>query len=302
MQLHFFCIFKYANAPKMKQIYFFVFFLVLTIHGYAQTIQIELVDANVGASLTEPPEFYTNVSNDEGLNQIFANYNVSHYETVYGYSIESMIDKNGWVICNCDPELFIQDLLAYDTVVQYAVEIDSETQNNGNFYNGLQIVLSTATNGSYESFQNGIVVTNNSELNQIFTNFNVRTYETLYGSNTVYELVCDCNASLLKQELDNLTSVISLTDYISYAFLLSTNEFLLKSTTVYPNPFKDQIRLDTSSNLESILVYDILGKHIINTNDKTIFESRAITLKRGVYILKLTDVNGNTETRKLIKK
>ena len=279
-----------------------VLLCLLSVTSYAQnTFQIELVDANVGTSLSEPPYMVSNLSNDAGLNDIFTNHNVFYYTMVYGYGVESMMGKNGFISCDCNPQELIQDVLAYDTVVEFVAEIDSETGNNGNFYNGLQINLLNAANGSFQALQNGIVVTNNSQLNQIFTDFNVRVYETVYASNIAYQLVCDCEASLLKQELDNLSSVIDSTEFINYFELLSIEESQLEKTEIYPNPFKNKITLATSGELKAIELYDVLGKRVINTQSISNFESSAVRLKDGIYILKLTDTSGKTETKKLVK-
>ena len=53
--------------------------------------------------------------------------------------------------------------------------------------------------------------------------------------------------------------------------------------------------------LQSIEVYDILGKQILKTNSKLVCESRAISFKTGIYILRLTNVDGKTIPKKLIK-
>ncbi|HEX8269971.1 MAG TPA: T9SS type A sorting domain-containing protein [Flavobacterium sp.] len=72
--------------------------------------------------------------------------------------------------------------------------------------------------------------------------------------------------------------------------------------SVYPNPVVDGKLFITSSSNESksVVVYDILGKQVVNTivTDQAVNVSN---LKGGVYIVKITE-NGNTATRKLIIK
>ncbi|WP_091423748.1 T9SS type A sorting domain-containing protein [Formosa sp. Hel1_31_208] len=147
---------------------------------------------------------------------------------------------------------------------------------------------------------NGVVVTNNSSLSQIFTNYNVRYYTEIFPS-TYYELICDCDAELLKQELDNLTSVVQFTEFVSYVFLLSTDDPQLINAEVYPNPFKNVINLKASVPLSAILLYDVLGKQVVSAKNVSTFEADAINLKTGVYMLRLIDINGKSITKKLVK-
>nr|WP_321230336.1 T9SS type A sorting domain-containing protein [uncultured Psychroserpens sp.] len=285
----------------MKHFYLLVCLFCFNAFAQDYQFQIELVDSNVGRNTSNPPISYTNESNDVGLNQIFQNNNVFYYTQVYGFISEELIGKMGVISCsNCDPNILVQQLLAYNTVIKYAINLNGDT--SGYFYNSLRLNLLSATNGSYQSIDNGLVVTNNSDLNQIFSNHNVRFYNDIgTATNTYKELICDCNAQLLKQELDNLTAVIDFTENINYVELLSTEDVRFNVTEVYPNPFKNKVTLKTNNELRAIEIYDILGKSILKTESKSVFESRAVSLKTGVYILRLTNVDGKIITKKLIK-
>ena len=285
----------------MRNTYLILCLLSLNVFGQTYNFQIELVDPNVGAQeyLTFEPN-YQATSNDDGLNQIFLNNNVTYYETVYGFLNDELIGKMGLLSCvNCDPNIFVQDLLSYNTVVQFAVQTDNNTELPY-FYNSLRLNLNSATNGSFSSLTNGVVVTNNSSLSQIFIDYNVRYYAETFPS-TYYELVCDCDAELLKQELDNLPSVVQFTEFVTYVFLLSTDDAQLVKAEVYPNPFKNVVKLKTSVPLSAILLYDVLGKQVVSANNVSTFEANAVNLKTGVYILRVTDINGNSITKKLVK-
>ncbi|MFC5195320.1 T9SS type A sorting domain-containing protein [Bizionia hallyeonensis] len=283
----------------MKHIYFFIF-IFINISTYAQQhqIQIELVDENVGYSLTVGGQ-YSNESNDAGLNLIFQNHNVTSYEMVYGYTNETMMDKLGVVSCeDCDVEQFLQDLTNYNSVINYVDIFSGDVLSNG-------LVLNLVDNnvGSFVSYSNEIAVTNDGGLNQIFSDYNVRLYENVNVGTSYeqYELVCNCDANLLKQELDSYSTVVSITDYVYASFLLSTADIESQVVKIYPNPFTNMINLDTVTPIKTIEVYNILGKRVHVSSKTRNFENFAPTLTRGIYLLKIINQNGQTSTKKLIK-
>jgi len=283
----------------MKHIYFFIF-IFINISTYAQQhqIQIELVDENVGYSLTVGGQ-YSNESNDAGLNLIFQNHNVTSYEMVYGYTNETMMDKLGVVSCeDCDVEQFLQDLTNYNSVINYVDIFSGDVLSNG-------LVLNLVDNnvGSFVSYSNEIAVTNDGGLNQIFSDYNVRLYENVNVGTSYeqYELVCNCDANLLKQELDSYSTVVSITDYVYASFLLLTADIESQGVKIYPNPFTNTINLDTVTPIKTIEVYNILGKRVHVSSKTRNFENFAPTLTRGIYLLKIINQNGQTSTKKLIK-
>ncbi|UPS91814.1 T9SS type A sorting domain-containing protein [Bizionia sp. M204] len=283
----------------MKHIYFFIF-IFINISTYAQQhqIQIELVDENVGYSLTVGGQ-YSNESNDAGLNLIFQNHNVTSYEMVYGYTNETMMDKLGVVSCeDCDVEQFLQDLTNYNSVINYVDIFSGDVLSNG-------LVLNLVDNnvGSFVSYSNEIAVTNDGGLNQIFSDYNVRLYENVNVGTSYeqYELVCNCDANLLKQELDSYSTVVSITDYVYASFLLLTADIESQGVKIYPNPFTNTINLDTVTPIKTIEVYNILGKRVHVSSKTRNFEYFAPTLTRGIYLLKIINQNGQTSTKKLIK-
>jgi Leucine-rich repeat (LRR) protein len=87
------------------------------------------------------------------------------------------------------------------------------------------------------------------------------------------------------------------------AVILSTpNEILENGINVYPNPVNNFLIIDVSGEIElsTITLFDSMGKRI-NTNilNNTIsFEN----LSSGIYLVKLEDSNGNSITRKVVKK
>ncbi|WP_299826453.1 PA14 domain-containing protein [uncultured Pontibacter sp.] len=84
-----------------------------------------------------------------------------------------------------------------------------------------------------------------------------------------------------------------------------------EGTTAYPNPFKDMITLDfgnKETKLQQVVLVNQAGKVVYEekgnlqlTNSKLEINLSAITLQSGLYFLKYTDAQGNTDTIKVIK-
>ena len=82
---------------------------------------------------------------------------------------------------------------------------------------------------------------------------------------------------------------------------LGTNDFDLKSFSVYPNPTKgDILNINTQENL-SIEIYSVLGKGMLTGEVSKLDNKIDIAhLQTGIYFIKLSSEDGNS-TRKLIK-
>ena len=79
---------------------------------------------------------------------------------------------------------------------------------------------------------------------------------------------------------------------------LSVDENIKSVFRVYPNPTKNSWKISTSIIIESIELYDIVGRKVLSDNPKTQdYEINGTLLSKGVYILLL---NGK-EVSRLIK-
>tara|TARA_Y100000991_G_scaffold212376_1_gene196340 strand:+ start:541 stop:1824 length:1284 start_codon:yes stop_codon:yes gene_type:complete len=86
-------------------------------------------------------------------------------------------------------------------------------------------------------------------------------------------------------------------DNVSFGSSLDTQENLLNSLKIFPNPIYDYIYLNNSQELKA-LVFDLLGKEVIRESFK---EKLDISfLEKGTYIIILTD-GINISTHKIIK-
>ncbi|WP_299124491.1 spondin domain-containing protein [uncultured Winogradskyella sp.] len=86
---------------------------------------------------------------------------------------------------------------------------------------------------------------------------------------------------------------------------LSTNDFAsTNEVRIFPNPTNTgKITVTNSNSLDQITIYDILGKNVkqldnINNKDNTIIN--VSDLNKGIYIVRLKNISGNTESKKLI--
>jgi len=80
---------------------------------------------------------------------------------------------------------------------------------------------------------------------------------------------------------------------------LATGETSLNKVQFYPNPVKDVLTVSSNKKVNSISVYNTAGQLVKTAqNANTVNMS---SLSAGVYVVK-TDVEGKTETSKVIKK
>ncbi len=82
---------------------------------------------------------------------------------------------------------------------------------------------------------------------------------------------------------------------------LSTESFEFTKIQMFPNPAHSEITINTSTQLDAINIYNVLGKEVLAAQTKTLQPTLDIShLKSGIYIVKLT-ANGKTTSTKLIK-
>lgn len=98
---------------------------------------------------------------------------------------------------------------------------------------------------------------------------------------------------------------LSITKYFSYEVgddcSLGTEDFNATTFKVFPNPTIDNWNITSNTLISSVVVYNILGKHIStltpNSNEAVI---STVNIKSGVYFAKIEGINGS-KTVKLIK-
>ncbi len=75
------------------------------------------------------------------------------------------------------------------------------------------------------------------------------------------------------------------------------------SANIYPNPANDILNIESDEAIESLELYDILGRLVLSKRDISATESRVevSSLSRGVYILKIHTAKGVGEYKILIE-
>lgn len=91
-------------------------------------------------------------------------------------------------------------------------------------------------------------------------------------------------------------------DYVKFTSEVLANDELSKAElqiSIYPNPASDLLTIESSSKINNVRIFDITGKEVLNTNNTSIDISK---LKRGVYALKVSLDNNETNVSRFIKK
>ena len=87
----------------------------------------------------------------------------------------------------------------------------------------------------------------------------------------------------------------------SYAVLSSRNFEKLKDVSLYPNPSKDFININSFDKVDGYSIYDLTGQVVKNSNpNSNNFRIDVTSLSKGVYLVKLNS-GGKTSSVKLIK-
>ncbi len=82
---------------------------------------------------------------------------------------------------------------------------------------------------------------------------------------------------------------------------LSVNNQLNETVSIYPNPVGNKIFIQSKNDIESVSIYSITGALVYQTNQLTENTIELITLKSGVYLVKIKS-NKGIHFKKIIKK
>lgn len=267
--------------------------------GYSQGyLEVKLVDENVGY-----PDYYQDISNDAGLNTILSNHNVLIYETKTGNPFDYSSKYVNVKCTSCNISNLKNDLQNYNTVIEY---VDYGSQDY--FNKMLTIKILNATTGIQTGTNGNFVVTNDTGLNQIFSNHNIVEMQQSFPSSTnsnnlryYYIRSSSCDLNILKTTLDNYSTVIEATEYVPASAFLNNELFDKNTTSIYPNPFQNELNIETNKLILTYEVIDISGKKIINSNNKIDFNTSISQLKNEIYFLQLNYDDTTNSSHKIIK-
>lgn len=281
--------------------------VILTNHqiSYSQNTFLQ-VKLNDGYHQTvEAGDIYLNQINESGFNQIINNQGgyIQPIQMSYKFSDELF---NEFIGVRPIPSMLSNTTNLYNELLVSTTAVNSIFYNTttanfpGSLYGDaadrLKIFFLNSTNVSYIATVNNIVETNNSQLNTIFQNFNVNKYENMF-------IRCDCNINELKTALLSLTNIISTVHNIVFTGIyLDNKEFITTKSVIYPNPFDDNITIETNYKIINYFISDINGKKIIEASSKNELEIKLKELSSGTYFLDLFFEDGQKESRKILKK
>ncbi len=83
---------------------------------------------------------------------------------------------------------------------------------------------------------------------------------------------------------------------------LSTNEVHTSKSNVYPNPFTNQIQIETEKPIQNLKLFESNGRLIYSESSISELNLNLNRLNQGVYILRITYGDHSKESIKLIKK
>ena len=235
----------------------------VSVYGGYNMIPVTTNDATLNQIITQN---HCGINNEVGASGCFSNSGIGVY-----YNNDT------------DMKQLILDLNNYPTAVVKAFKVGSTKYD-----------LVTTNVGTYVATVNDIVQTNNNDLNTVFQNFSVNTF---VDGNLID---CNCNKNDLYNALRNLTAVVKNVSQCNMAFL-KTDEFEKNAAKIYPNPFVNNINIETNENIIKYVVIDVSGKQIIATNSKSNLDTNTQLLVSGFYILNLEFDNGRTGSYKIFK-
>ncbi|WP_310993868.1 T9SS type A sorting domain-containing protein [Aequorivita marina] len=99
----------------------------------------------------------------------------------------------------------------------------------------------------------------------------------------------------------SITNEMYVDDVLLYVGILGTDDLAENTFSVYPNPVKDVLNIQSKTSIDNVTVYDVLGKVVLQANPGKISPAiNTSSLASGSYLVKIT--SGDTsKTIKVLK-
>lgn len=289
------------NQFVVKKLLLFTFLLVGFVSNarYVQVtfnegFYIQIENPNIGSPSTG------NSTTDTSINSILFAHNI--YDCVQDFSSYPKIILF-FNYLGTDLQSFVADLNNNENVFKVGLCYESPEYYYPTYADSLYIKIISDQNGTPTGINsNGNIVTNNSELNIIFEEFNVKAMGQLTPNLTQYfQIYFEGDIFELKTALDNLNSVIEFSELIGVPMLLSNYSFDKSETQIYPNPFQNNFTIQTEKKITNYSLFDLTGKKLIDSFSKNEIDNFSSQLNSGVYFINLEFENGKKNNYKLIK-
>lgn len=278
-----------------------------------------------------------NRTGNSGLNLAFEDYHVIEYVFIDSLYFTEQMDANGIPIKKPVYQIRLQDEYAHwDISMMYLLNNcyfnffdDFATPYNYEYNNGQTLNL-----------DNGLIVLEfenqyfnptllprsdtrsyNKPMNLILRKYDIKSYSyfaypPVSGGDTTYRTIhIICHYQDAMSLFYELQTINYLYDYISIARSAFIGESDIpnpcgpysgisyeeeKSINVFPNPAQDEISI-TGVIPESVIVYDLMGRIVVSEFNS---ETNTINIKnipKGLYIIKITSIDGVIFTSKILK-
>ncbi|MCD9854620.1 T9SS type A sorting domain-containing protein [Epilithonimonas sp. JDS] len=109
--------------------------------------------------------------------------------------------------------------------------------------------------------------------------------------NWIYEMY-------VKSKCSNDQSSVWYGPLYSTQIKLGTDDIETKKISIYPNPTKDFVNIDTASKISKVTIFAVDGKQLLEDSTTKINVSK---LPAGVYLMKVDFADGKSSTQKIVK-
>jgi WD40 repeat protein len=193
--------------------------------------------------------------------------------------VESIIGVEAPVASNVD---FTGDLSVGATVTGEYTYTDSENDVEGaSKYQWYYASDASGTDMLKIIGETGITYTVTQDISEKYIAFEVTPVAETGGADYLVGTPVMTTFKLITEITDNLASLISL----------------------YPNPVNDQLTLTGTENVTSVMVFDYTGRVIIAMDNvaQTVITLNVSNLNAGVYMIQVTDTNGQFAVKRIVK-
>ncbi|MBE9468303.1 MAG: DUF5018 domain-containing protein [Bacteroidetes bacterium] len=90
----------------------------------------------------------------------------------------------------------------------------------------------------------------------------------------------------------------------SYNVITGIDDVNMNNINIYPNPVRDMLHIGNLTNVQNITISNVIGQKVKTINNINSQELHINTsdFERGIYIISITDNNGNVRSNRLLKK
>ena len=96
-----------------------------------------------------------------------------------------------------------------------------------------------------------------------------------------------------------VNAMLALEEIEDYKDITGIEDKFTNNISIYPNPVKDRLYIETESEIEEVIVYDIYGRHQVteSPSHQEMISIDISNLNSGVYFVKINTANGNIVKR-----